>query len=137
SQVSLFTPTVGLLTRINMMVLLGYGGWLVIDGQLALGTGLVVFAGLLEQFSGQVNNVANLVNTVQQSMIGARRVFEILDSPVEVENAPNALRRSKLEGAVRFENVSFGYSGITPVLKNINLEVKPGECVAILGATGA
>jgi ABC-type multidrug transport system fused ATPase/permease subunit len=137
NQVSLFTPTVGLLTRINMMVLLGYGGWLVINGQLALGTGLVVFAGLLEQFSGQVNNVANLVNTVQQSMIGARRVFEILDSPVEVESAPNALRRPKLEGAVRFENVSFDYSGLTPVLKNINLEVKPGQCVAILGATGA
>ena len=137
NQVSLFSPAVGFLTRINMMVLLGYGGWLVIQGQLALGAGLVVFAGLLEQFSGQVNNVANLVNTVQQSLIGARRVFEILDSPVEVENGPNALRRPKLAGTVRFENVSFDYSGLTPVLKEINLQVNPGQCVAILGATGA
>ncbi|MFI5356730.1 MAG: ABC transporter ATP-binding protein [Opitutales bacterium] len=136
-RVSLFTPAVGFLTRINMMVLLGYGGWLVMHGQLPLGAGLVVFAGLLEQFSGQVNNVATLVNSVQQSLIGARRVFEILDAPVEVQNAPDALRRPKLAGAVSFDRVSFAYTGINPVLHEINLELKPGQCVAILGATGA
>ncbi len=149
-RVSLFSPAVGFITRINMMALLGYGGWLVIKGRLPLGSGLVVFAGLLEQFSGQVNNVANIVNSVQQSLIGARRVFEILDAPVEVQNAPGAVRRPRLEGAVRFENVSFahgahrlpGMAGAAaaapnPVLHGIDLEVRPGECVAILGATGA
>jgi ATP-binding cassette subfamily B protein len=136
-RMSLFSPAVGFLTRINMMVLLGYGGWLVIQGQLPLGTGLVVFAGLLEQFSGQVNNVATIVNSVQQSLIGARRVFEILDAPIEVKNAPDALRRPKLTGAVRFENVSFTYDGAEAVVRDIDLEVQPGQCVAILGATGA
>lgn len=136
-RVSLFSPSVGFLTRINMMVLLGYGGWLVAHDQLPLGTGLVVFAGLLEQFSGQVNNVATIVNSVQQSLIGARRVFEILDAPVEVKNAPDAIRRPKLDGAVRFENVSFAYAGAEAVVRDIDLEVKPGQCVAILGATGA
>jgi ATP-binding cassette subfamily B protein len=136
-RVSLFSPAIGFLTRINMMVLLGYGGWLVIHGQLPLGTGLVVFAGLLEQFSGQVNNVATIVNSVQQSLIGARRVFEILDAPVEVKSPPNALRRPKLQGDVRFENVSFAYSGAEAVVRDIDLHVKPGTCVAILGATGA
>lgn len=137
NRVSLFTPAVGMLTRINTMVLLGYGGWLVIQGELPLGAGLVVFAGLLEQFSGQVNSVANLVNTVQQSLIGARRVFEIIDAPIEVQNHPQALRVPKLKGAVQFDNVSFTYSSITPVLKDVNLKVEPGQCVAILGATGA
>jgi ATP-binding cassette subfamily B protein len=136
-RVSLFSPAVGFLTRINMMVLLAYGGWLVIHGQLPLGAGLVVFAGLLEQFSGQVNNIANIVNSVQQSLIGARRVFEILDAPVEVQSAPQAVRRARLEGAVRFDQVAFSYSGIDPVLRDISLDVKPGQCVAILGATGA
>jgi len=136
-RVSLFSPAVGFLTRINMMVLLGYGGWLVAHDRLPLGTGLVVFAGLLEQFSGQVNNVATIVNSVQQSLIGARRVFEILDAPVEVKNAPAALRRPKLDGAVRFEQVSFAYAGAEAVVRDIDLEVKPGQCVAILGATGA
>jgi len=136
-RMSLFSPAVGFLTRINMMVLLGYGGWLVVHNQLPLGAGLVVFAGLLEQFSGQVNNVATIVNSVQQSLIGARRVFEILDAPVEVKSAPDAVRRPKLTGAVDFENVSFAYDGAEAVVRDINLAVKPGQCVAILGETGA
>src|SRR5688572_7408516 len=118
-----------------MMILLGYGGWLVMQGQLPLGTGLIVFAGLLEQFSGQVNNVAAIVNSAQQSLIGARRVFEILDAPIEVKSAPGAIRRSKLEGDVRFEHVSFTYDGADAIVRDIDLEVKRGECVAILGAT--
>lgn len=136
-RVSLFSPSVGFLTRVNMMVLLGYGGWLVAHDQLPLGTGLVVFAGLLEQFSGQINQIATLVNSVQQSLIGARRVFEILDAPVEVKNLPDAVRRPRLEGTICFENVSFAYAGSNEVVRNIDLTVKPGQCVAILGATGA
>jgi ATP-binding cassette, subfamily B, bacterial len=136
-RVSLFSPAIAFLTRINTMVLLGYGGWLVAHDRLPLGAGLVVFAGLLDQFSGQVNNVATIVNSVQQSLIGARRVFEILDAPIEVQSAPDALRRARLEGTVRFESVTFSYLGIDPVLCGIDLEVKPGQCVAILGATGA
>ncbi len=147
-RVSLFSPAVGFLTRINMMVLLGYGGWLVIQGQLPLGTGLVVFAGLLEQFSGQINQVANITSSIQQSLVGARRVFEIIDAPVEVRSAPDAIRIPRLGGAVRFEDVAFTHpgsdivptttgTGPEPVLRDINLEVKPGQCVAILGATGA
>jgi len=135
--VSLFSPTAGFLTRINTMVLLGYGGWLVAEGRLPLGAGLVVFAGLLDQFAGQVNNVATIVNSVQQSLIGARRVFEILDAPVDVRTPPDAVRRPQFEGAVRFDGVSFDYGRLEPVLTDINLEVKPGECVAILGATGS
>ncbi len=136
-RVSLFSPAVGFLTRVNMMVLLGYGGWLVVHDQLPLGAGLVVFAGLLEQFSGQVNNVATIVNSVQQSLIGARRVFEILDAPVEVKSASDALRRPKLVGAVRFEQASFAYDGAETVLHDVDLDVPPGRCVAILGATGS
>ncbi|MBI5688568.1 MAG: ABC transporter ATP-binding protein [Verrucomicrobia bacterium] len=136
-RVSLFSPAIGFLTRINMMVLLGYGGWLVIQGRLPLGTGLVVFAGLLEQFSGQVNNVATIINSVQQSLIGAKRVFEILDAPEEVRSLPVAIRCPRLRGEVSFERVSFAYQGGQPVLHDIDLHVPAGCCVAILGATGA
>ena len=136
-RVSLFSPAVGFLTRVNMMVLLGYGGWLVAHDRLPLGAGLVVFAGLLEQFSGQVNNVVNVVNSAQQALIGARRVFEILDAPVEVASRPGALRRERLAGAVRFEGVSFAYEAAEPVLRGIDLDVPAGRCIAIIGATGA
>jgi ABC-type multidrug transport system fused ATPase/permease subunit len=135
-RVSLFSPAVGFLTRINITVLLGYGGWLVIHGDLPLGTGLIVFAGLLEQYSGQVNQVATVVNTVQQSLIGARRVFGILDAPIEVRSAPEAPRIARFRGDVRLERVSFAY-GDSPVLRDLDLEVRAGQCVAILGATGA
>ncbi|MEO6002727.1 MAG: ABC transporter ATP-binding protein [Opitutus sp.] len=146
-RVSLFSPAVGFLTRVNMMVLLSYGGWLVIRGELPLGAGLVVFVGLLEQFSGQVNNIATIVNSVQQSLIGARRVFEILDAPIEVQSPPDAIHCGRLKGNVRFDGVSFAYQPVgalipgasrqEPILRDISLDVKAGECVAILGATGA
>ncbi|MBI5757572.1 MAG: ABC transporter ATP-binding protein, partial [Planctomycetales bacterium] len=85
-RVSLFTPFIGLLTQVNLVVLLAYGGWLVTQDRLALGTGLVVFAGLVQQFSSQVANMTNIANSVQQALSGARRVFEVLDTPVEIES---------------------------------------------------
>jgi ABC-type multidrug transport system fused ATPase/permease subunit len=136
-RVSIFSPSVGFLTQINLVILLGYGGWLVLNDQLPLGTGLVVFAGLLQQFSGQVNNVANVVNSIQQSLIGARRVFEILDAPVDVQNAPDAVRCPRLRGRVTFEGVHFAYRPNDTVLRDVSFDVQPGECVAILGQTGA
>src|ERR1700691_3615613 len=115
--VSLFSPTAGFLTRINTIILLCYGGARGARGSLPLGAGLVVFAGLLDQFAGQVNNVAAIVNSVQQSLIGAKRVFEILDAPVDVRSPPDAVRRARFDGAVRFEGVSFEYGRLDPVLR--------------------
>ncbi len=140
-RVSTFSPAIGLLTRVNLLVLLGYGGWLVVRGELPLGAGLVVFAGLLEQFSGQVNQLATIVNSVQQSLVASRRVFEILDAPVEVADLPRARPCPALRGEVRFEAVDFAYGrpadGAPFVLHGIDLHVPAGACVAILGATGA
>ncbi len=136
-RISLFGPGMDLLTQLNLAVLLLYGGWLVIDGQLPLGTGLVVFTGLLQQFSGQVATISNLINSIQQSLIGAKRVFEIIDAPLEVATRTNAIRLPKALGALCFEQVSFAYKTNTDVLSELNLTVKPGQCVAILGATGS
>jgi ABC-type multidrug transport system fused ATPase/permease subunit len=136
-RISLFGPGMDLLTQINLAVLLLYGGWLVIHGQLPLGTGLVVFTGLLQQFSGQVATISNLINSIQQSLIGAKRVFEIIDAPLEVTTRTNAIRLPKANGALCFERVSFAYKTNSDVLADINLSVSPGQCVAILGATGS
>src|ERR1043165_1832224 len=136
-RISLFGPGMDLLAQCNLAVLLLYGGWLVIDGQLPLGAGLVVFSGLLQQFSGQVSNISNIINSVQQSLIGAKRVFEVIDAPVEVATRADAVRLPKARGAVRFENVAFAYRPGVEVLTGITLDVRPGQCVAILGATGA
>jgi ATP-binding cassette subfamily B protein len=134
-RVSRFSPTVNFLSQINVAVLLSYGGALVARGVLSLGE-LIVFAGLLQQFSAQVASMAVIVNTLQQSLTGAERVFEVLDAPLDVTSPRGALRPEGLEGGVRFERVSFRY-GTTDVLRDLDFEIRPGECVAILGATGS
>ncbi|MBL9090066.1 MAG: ABC transporter ATP-binding protein [Planctomycetaceae bacterium] len=137
SQVSLFTPTVEMLSALNQGVLLGYGGWLVIQGELPLGSGLIVFSGLLQQFSAQVTRVAGIINSVQQSLTGARRVFEIMDAPLEIASPVDAVRLERAKGELRFEHVSFGYDAAKPVLHDLSLTIEPGQVVALVGATGA
>jgi ATP-binding cassette subfamily B protein len=135
--VSVFTPVIGMLTQLNVVVLLAYGGYLVTRDELALGTGLVVLAGLLTQFASQVANLTNITNSIQQSLSGARRVFEVLDTPIEIQSAPDALRLPRARGAVQFEQVGFEYEPGSPVLTDVDFAVEPGSSVAILGSTGA
>ncbi|MBI2827447.1 MAG: ABC transporter ATP-binding protein [Planctomycetia bacterium] len=135
-RLSLFTPTTEMLSCLNLSILLGYGGYLVIEGALPLGTGLIVFSGLLSQFSTQISKMVNVLNSMQQSLAGARRVFEILDAPVEIQNPPAPRRLIRPAGEVRFQDVSFAYRRGDAVLEGIDLHIHPGERVAIFGATG-
>jgi ATP-binding cassette subfamily B protein len=135
-RVSRFGPTVQFITHLDVAVLLLYGGYLVAETTLTIGD-LIVFAGLLQQFSGQISSMAGIINTLQQSLTGARRVFEVLDAPLEVQTPSNPIRRPRLSGRIRFENVEFHYQPADPVLRGIDFEVEPGRCVAILGLTGA
>ncbi len=134
-QVSRFSPTVDLLNQLNIAILLLYGGSLVASGRISLGD-LVVFAGLLRQFAARASGMADIVNTLQQSMTGARRVFEIIDAPVEVHNPVHPIRPKRLEGRITFDDVHFGYASDN-VLKGVTLHVRPGQCLGILGATGS
>ncbi len=135
-RVSRFGPSINAITAVDMAILLLYGGSLVARGAMTLGD-LVVFAGLLQQFSGQVASMAGIFNTLQQSLAAARRVFEVLDAPVEVESPPRPVRPARVEGRVRFEGVGFGYAPDRAVLRAIDLEVQPGQCLAVFGAPGA
>jgi ATP-binding cassette, subfamily B, bacterial len=137
-RVSVFTPGIDLLTQVNLVVLLVYGGKLVIDHRLPLGTGLVVFAGLLQQFSTQVSTIAQIANGVQESLTGAKRVFDILDTPAGLPVPEKPVIPAVNRGEVRFENVTFHHTeGGPTVLNDINFAVAPGECIAIVGETGS
>jgi ATP-binding cassette subfamily B protein len=136
-RLSIFQPLTGMLTQFNLLVLLAYGGYLVIQGRLPLGEGLFVFANLLQQFANQVGQIVNISSTIQSSITGAQRVFEVLDAPVEVDNPRHPVPMIRSRGAIAFENVSFGYRPDHPVLSDVEFNIQPGECVAIVGATGA
>ncbi|HEX6271467.1 MAG TPA: ABC transporter ATP-binding protein [Polyangiaceae bacterium] len=135
-RVSRFGPTLSFASQLNLAVLLVYGGSLVARDALSLGE-LIVFAGLLQQFSTQVSSIAVIVNTLQQSLTGARRVFEVLDAPLDIASPPDAVNPGRVQGAVRFEHVGFRYGGDAEALSDIDFEIRPGECVAIVGVTGS
>jgi len=135
-EISTFTVSASFLSQVNLVILLGYGGYLVITGSFPLGTGMIAFAGILQQFSAQVGNIANIANSMQESLTGARRVFEVLDTPLEIQTRPDPIRLARARGHVRFEHVWFDH-GREPVLRDIDFEVLPGQCVAIVGATGS
>jgi ATP-binding cassette subfamily B protein len=136
-QVSTFVPMIQTVPQVNIVVLLLYGGALFMRGEVSHGT-LLVFLGLLNQFSNQIGMVAQITNMVQRSLIGGARVFEVLDAKVDIESAPGAARIERARGHVVFEGVTFGYDERkAPVLEGVSLAVEPGQTVAILGATGA
>ena len=78
-----------------------------------------------------------MYNSIQAALAGAERVFEIMDTPSEVEDAPNAVPLKAIRGDVRFEHVNFSYLPDTPILKDMSLEAKAGEIIALVGPTGA
>jgi ATP-binding cassette subfamily B protein len=135
-DISVFTPITQLLSQASLVILFGYGGWLYVKGEIALGSGLVVFAGLLQQFNGQVANISTIANSIQQSLAAARRVFEVLDMPLGVESKPQAIVPKKLSGRIAFEGVTFGYVPEHPVLHDVSFQAEPGQVVGIFGMTG-
>jgi ATP-binding cassette subfamily B protein len=136
-DLSTFTPATQLLSQMSLVILFAYGGWLYVQGKIPLGSGLVVFAGLLQQFTGQVATISTIANSVQQSLAAARRVFEVLDTPVEVQSRPDAVKPARLTGQIKFENVSFGYAPGKNVLNEISFTAKSGQVAGIFGLTGA
>jgi len=133
---SVFMPLMSFLANVGMVLILGYGGWLVISGRLSVGE-LVAFQGYLMMLTGPVRMLGFMVVVGRRASAAGERIFEILDSRSEVTEAPDAVEVPRLRGEVRFENVSFGYEERSQVLQNINLVVRPGATVALLGATGS
>ncbi len=136
-DLSVFTPGTQMLSQLSLVILFAYGGWLYVQGKIPLGGGLVVFAGLLQQFTGQVATISTIANSVQQSLAAARRVFEVMDTPVEVQSRKDAVKPGRLTGRMVFEKVTFGYHEAKPVLTGVSFEAKPGQVIGIFGMTGA
>ncbi len=137
-KITTFVPIIFALGQVNVLLLLVAGGWVYIhDPTFTFGM-LVVFSGLLQQFSSQVGNIAQIANSIQASLTGAQRVFEVLDAPIEIADPEDPVPLQRAQGRLDFKNIGFNYTeGGTPALENVSFSVEPGQSVAILGATGS
>ena len=132
---AVFHPSVEFLSSIGTILVVFFGGYLAVKNQLSV-EDIVAFILYLSLFYAPVSGLANLLESLQQSLAGAERVALVLDTPSQIENAPDAVDIGKVDGAITFENVSFHYSNNVPVLKDISFECKPGMMVALVGPTG-
>ncbi|HIE43542.1 MAG TPA: ATP-binding cassette domain-containing protein [Candidatus Omnitrophica bacterium] len=131
---ALSSPVMELVGAIGVGVLLFVGGRQVIKGQFTIG-GFSTFIVALGSLYRPVKKLARVNNEIQTSLAGAQRVFEVLDTPPEIRDLPDAVDLPPFEREIIFHNVSFSYNHIS-VLKDVNLKVKKGETVAIVGLSG-
>lgn len=134
-----FIPLIAFLIGLGTVVIFWYGGIEAINGTLTIGA-LVAFNVYLAMLVMPMRFLGFFVSGYQLSMAAGDRVFGIMDAEPEIKEKPNATTLPKIQGHVRFENVSFSYEKGEKgkqILRNINLEAKPGETVALLGATGS
>lgn len=136
SYALLLMPLTTVLGNFFVIVLAGFGGWLALRGLVSVGL-IATFISYGQNFVNPLRQLANLYNSIQAALAGAERVFEIIDTPGEVDDAPDALPLETVHGNVRLENVEFSYQAGTPIIKNMSLEAHAGEIVALVGPTGA
>ena len=131
-----FLPLATLITSIGFVAILWYGGSQVINGVISIGS-LISFYLYLTRIAQPVRMLGNISNLLLRANAAASRVFETIDAQIAVHDKPDAIEINQLQGHVHFDHVNFGYDEKNLVLRDVNLDVKPGMTVAILGATGS
>jgi ATP-binding cassette subfamily B multidrug efflux pump len=129
-------PLTNVLGNFFVIVLVGFGGYLALQGLVTVGM-IATFIAYAQNFIQPLRQLANMYNSIQAALAGAERVFEIIDTPAEVDNASDAPLPTPVKGDVQFTDVSFGYLPDQPVIKHMTLEAKAGKTIALVGPTGA
>jgi ATP-binding cassette, subfamily B, bacterial len=132
----LYFPAVDFLSSVATAIVLGYGGWLVLEGNMTVGT-LLAFTLYLSNFFDPVQQLSQLYNTFLSAIAALDRIVDVLDEEPDVVDARGAAELARIRGDVRFENVRFGYGSGPEVLHGIDLDVPAGTTVALVGHTGA
>lgn len=133
---AVFFPGVDLVGSLAMALVVGVGGWLVMGDALTTGT-LIAFVLYIDRLFQPIRELAQRYNTFQATMAATERIFNLLDTPPDIQDAPDAIELPPIRGHVRFEDVHFSYKDGEPVLHGITLEAKPGQRIALVGETGA
>ncbi len=129
-------PISNVLGNFFVIVLVSLGGYLALQGLVSVGV-IATFINYGKNFIQPLQQLTNIFNAIQAALAGAERVFEIIDTRPEVEDAPNAQPLAATHGHVQFEKVKFGYRPDQAILKNMTLEAKAGQTIALVGPTGA
>lgn len=133
---SFFRPVLDLLAMTALALVLWYGGNQVLDAGLSVGV-LYLFTSYVRGMFNPINELAEKFNILQAAMASAERIFQLLDTPPGIQDAPQPVRPADLVGGVAFENVRFAYQGSNWVLHDVSFTVDPGQTVAFVGHTGA
>jgi ATP-binding cassette subfamily B protein len=133
---AILLATMGFIASCGTLTLWLFGGWKVIRGELTLGT-LLSFYGYILLFYGPLQWFGQVSSWMTQAFAGANRIFEILDHPKEQYDPPDAVSLPFIEGRVTFRKVEFGYEPGRRVLRDIDLDVAPGEMIGLTGRSGA
>ena len=133
---STLTPVIEFVAAIGVSIILWYGGNSVIDGSITAGS-LVAFLTYAVNISNPIKRLSRVIGNIQKALAAAQRVFDVLDLPEKIQNAPNAKLLPQVKGNVRFNDVSFEYNTGEKVLNHVSFEVKPGEMIAFVGPSGA
>ena len=130
------TPTIEFVAAVGVTIILWYGGNSVIEGTITAGS-LVAFLTYAVNISNPIKRLSRVIGNIQKALAAAQRVFDVLDLPETIHNAPDAKALPMVKGNVRFNNVSFSYNPGEQVLNNVSFDVKPGEMIAFVGPSGA
>lgn len=131
-----FFPAVSMLGFLSNVVMLGMGVWFIWRGEFTLG-GLIAYRGYWWRLQSPISTLARMTDTLQRAKAAARRVVEVLDTPVEISHHPGAAPLKARAGELEFEDVKFRYKSGPTVLDGVSFRVAPGELVAIAGTSGA
>ncbi len=129
-------PIIEFMVSLGLAAFLIYAGTQVLENRLSPGE-FFTFIFLLSFMANPIRKLSGVFSNIPRALAAADRVFEIIDQQSEVVEAENPVELRDIQGAVRFENVSFGYNATTLVLQDIDLEVRPGQVIAFVGPSGA
>ena len=134
---AIFRPSMDLLYSLALAILIWYGGARVYSETLQFGV-LYAFINYIQKFFQPINDLSEKYNMLQSAMASSERIFKILDTEIDIKDPKNPIELpEKIKGEVEFKNVWFAYEKDDWVLRDINFKIKPGQTVALVGATGA
>ncbi|OMF66416.1 ABC transporter ATP-binding protein [Paenibacillus sp. FSL R5-0766] len=129
-------PLMSFVGNLGYVLICVVGGIFVTRGSISIGD-ILAFTQYSRQFTQPINQIANISNIIQSTIASAERVFELLDEEEEVPESKQPVQLQQPKGAVAFQGVNFGYKENELLIHNMNIDVKPGQTVAIVGPTGA